>query len=477
MNFINLIKKISEQNPEKTAIVFKNQKISYSKLLKKVQQLSNFLENSFSPNIVTLISENSIDFVICYLSILNSGKIANLISPELSQKNILLQVESANSDLIICSKKFLKKIDRSKFNLPLLQLDLLQYDSQQFEKINEKSKGAYLIYTSGTTSEPKGVCITHDMINFTTKNIVKILKYTKNDIDFVPLPLFHSFGLGCLHTSLFVGSSLVLEENTNDLRNILLQLKKYHVTTFAAIPSTLTKFLQFPKNDLENYFSDLRLIITNSTSIPKNTVLQFKNILKNGSLATYYGLTEASRSTFMIFEKNIKRETSVGKTPPGVEIKIHNQKSSHNNEGEIWVKGSNVIKNYWNGLHENNFVDGWFRTGDIGYLDNENYLFLLGRKDDLINVGGEKVFPFEIEDVIKQIDGVADVVAFGIKHELFGQVIKTHIIKKKNFELDKSKILSHCIKNLEKFKIPTKIEFVNYIPKTEYGKVKRFMLK
>jgi acyl-coenzyme A synthetase/AMP-(fatty) acid ligase len=117
------------------------------------------------------------------------------------------------------------------------------------------------------------------------------------------------------------------------------------------------------------------------------------------------------------------------------------------------------------------------RTGDIGYFDEENYLFLKGRLDDVINVGGEKVAPGEIESVVKQMSGVEDVAAFGIYHEIFGQVVKLNIVKSKDAKLDKTKILSHCIKNLEKFKIPTKIDFVESIPKTDYGKVKRFMLK
>ena len=137
-----------------------------------------------------------------------------------------------------------------------------------------------------------------------------------------------------------------------------------------------------------------------------------------------------------------------------------------------------MISKYWkNENADKNIINGWLRTGDTGFLDNENYLFLKGRKDDIINIGGEKVLPFEIEEVIKQIPEIIDVAAFGIKNEIFGQVIKLHVVKSKESNIDKSKILIHCMKNLEKFKIPNKIDFVEEIPKTSYGKVKRFMLK
>ena len=175
----------------------------------------------------------------------------------------------------------------------------------------------------------------------------------------------------------------------------------------------------------------------------------------------------------MIFQEDSSRDNSVGKPAAGVSIKIDD--SSNN---EILIKGKNVISKYWkNENADKNIIDGWLRTGDTGFLDNENYLFLKSRKDDIINIGGEKVIPMEIEEVVKQIPEVIDVVAFGIKNEIFGQVIKLQVIKSKESNLEKSEILIHCIKNLEKFKIPNKIEFVEEIPKTSYGKVKRFMLK
>ena len=175
----------------------------------------------------------------------------------------------------------------------------------------------------------------------------------------------------------------------------------------------------------------------------------------------------------MIFQEDSSRDNSVGRPAPGVSIKIDD-----NSNNEILIKGKNVISKYWkNENADKNIIDGWLRTGDTGFLDNKNYLFLKVRKDDIINIGGEKVIPMEVEEVVKQIPEVIDVAAFGIKNEIFGQVIKLHVIKSKESNLDKSKILIHCIKNLEKFKIPNKIEFVEKIPKTSYGKVKRFMLK
>ena len=476
MNIINFIEKNVEKFPKKIALIDEHESITFQELYQKIQ--------SFSPpfskddNVVSLVSENSLPFVISYLGLINLGKTVHLIPPEISQDKILNQIEISDSRAIICSPDIKAKWSEiNRINIPILGF------SEEFMKtkknVNEvkENEQAYLIYTSGTTSEPKGVSISHSMIEFTTKNIVDVLGYTNEDIDLVPLPLHHSFGLGCVHTSLYVGSTLVLLKNASNLQYILESLKKFNVSTLSAIPATLTKFLTFERSILEENFSNIRLIITNSTSIPKNTVQNFKTILKNGNLSTYYGLTEASRSTFMIFDNKNKREESVGKAAPNVQIKI-NHHGTDSNIGEILIRGKNVIQKYWKNFQaDKKIVDGWLHTGDLGYLDNENYLFLVGRSDEIINIGGEKVSPLEIEESVKKVPGVKDAVAFGIKHEVFGQTIKLNVIKTKNSNLNKSQILSHCIKNLEKYKIPSKIDFVENIPKTDYGKVKRFMLK
>jgi len=479
MNLIDFLRKNVENYGDKVAVIDKGKEITFYQLYEEVKKFSNNLDIVNQEEIISLISENSISFIIAYLGIINSGKIVHLISPDISEINLFNQLKSSKSKNIICNQLTKNKI--SNFNS--IKATIFDIEEILFKKHSEKIKFdvneyAYLIYTSGTTSEPKGVIISHSMIEFTTKNIVKVLNYSNSDVDLLPLPLNHSFGLGCLHTSLYVGSTLVLLKNASNLEEILDSLKKYKITTLAAIPATLTKILTFENKKVEDYFSEIRLIITNSTAIPKKTVIQFKEILKKGNLATYYGLTEASRSTFMIFDKNNHREESVGKCSPNVEIKIVNKEKNNLKLGDIFIKGENVIKKYWNNVEANkNIFESWLKTGDTGYFDEGGYLFLNGRSDEIINVGGEKVTPNEIEKTIKSIPGVEDVVAFGIEHEIFGQTIKLNVIKSKNSDIDKAQILSYCIKNLEKFKIPSKIDFVQNIPKTDYGKVKRFMLK
>ena len=461
-------------NPDKIAIIDNDSKLTYSELHEEVNNFSSFLNKFPKNSVVSLLFDNTHEFVISYLGTINSGCIAHLIPTGISQKNLIDQISSAKPKLVLASENHFSKIaEIESENIEKLRFLEVKKTSYQDRK-PQPSDYAYLIYTSGTTSSPKGVPVTHSNCVFTTANIVRTLQYSQDDIDVLPLPLSHSFGLGCLHTSFYVGSTLIIHKTT-EIPQILDSIKNHHASTLAAIPSTLSKIVSNSFNDSSNTLSNLRLIITNSTFLPPETTKKLKKILKNGKVATYYGLTEASRSTFMIFDGDDNIE-SVGKPSDGISLKL----VSNNNEstiGEVWIKGRNVIDNYWSDEHtKENLVDGWLKTGDLGRIDN-GYLYILGRVDDLINISGEKVYPQEIERVVKVLTGIDDVIAVPMKHEVFGEVVKLFVKKSIESDISKTDILTHCIKNLERFKVPAKIEFVEDFPRTDYGKIKRFMLK
>ena len=179
----------------------------------------------------------------------------------------------------------------------------------------------------------------------------------------------------------------------------------------------------------------------------------------------------------MVFDR-LGKENSVGISPEGIEIKIQNDSSNELESGEILIKGKNVITKYWNNVQaDENIIDNWLRTGDLGHKDSDGYLYLDGRLDNLINTAGEKVLPEDIEKVVKVLTGIDDVIAVGVKNEMFGQVVKIFVQKSLYSKITKSDILTHCIKNLERFKVPREIEFIENFPRNEFGKIQRFKLQ
>ena len=211
----------------------------------------------------------------------------------------------------------------------------------------------------------------------------------------------------------------------------------------------------------------------------KESILEIISLFPKANFYTYYGLTEASRSTFLLFNKNKNKINSVGKPAPGIEIKILDENGknlSTNQIGEITIKGDNVITNYWNNSKADNSINyGWLKTGDVGYLDSDGFLYLKSRKDDMLNVGGEKFTPEEVELVIKEIPEILDVGVIGIPNEHFGQVPIAFIVT--NNKISSAYIIKQCNEKLERYKIPQKIIFLDNIPKTDSGKIQRNILK
>jgi len=292
MNTIpDLLQNSVHDNSKKTAVISNEEEYSY----KEIDDLSSSVSTNILQyprnSVVSLMLENSLEFIVSYLGILKVGKIAHIIPPNISKENLTEQIKSANTTCLISSKGYASKLNSELINFDVLEVKeiLSKHMVKDIDNYSNPDDFAYLIYTSGTTSKPKGIGITHKKSLFTTNNIVNVLGYKNSDIEVLPLSLSHSFGLGCLHTALFVGSTIILHKNAIDVENVLNSITRYHATTLAAVPATLTKMVENFNNQTKLTCENLRLIITNSTTIPELTVKKLKNIINTGKLATYYG--------------------------------------------------------------------------------------------------------------------------------------------------------------------------------------------
>jgi len=202
MNSIpDFIKNSARKFPEKTALISSNRKFSYTELEDEISSFSSSLLEYPKDSVISMFFENSADFIISYFGILNSACVAHIIPNNISLTNLKTQINSANPKLIITSKKNFDTLQKLNLDTNVQTFDEIKNQiTDNISRIPNSDDYAYLIYTSGTTSIPKGVGITHSNALFTTNNIVNVLQYTFSDIDVLPLPLSHSFGLGCMHT-------------------------------------------------------------------------------------------------------------------------------------------------------------------------------------------------------------------------------------------------------------------------------------
>ena len=471
----------AEKYPNKIAITDDTASITYNELLKKSKFVSNSIRDVIKcGQSVSLLSENSISFIIAYFGILMAGGIVHIVPPNSSDKQLQFQIEKVKPVIIVCSETLVDKITRNQYKHILIS-ELINNSSKInhndiHDKFNEVSS---VIFTSGTTGTPKGVKLKHENIIFVTKNIIKIIGVRSDDVEINPLQLSHSFGLGCLHTTIAQGATSIIFRNSINLKEIIDAVTINKATGFVGVPATFQKILLNYKQEFKEAGKNFHYLLTNSAPMPKDDIQEIIKLFPLTNFFTYYGLTEASRSTFLLFNNDIRKIESVGKPAPNVEIKIITNNGDTSNEhaiGEVLIKGPNVIDEYWvDTVKEPKIKNGWLATGDLGFLDSDGYLYLKGRKDDMINVGGEKVSPIEIELMIKQLDKIQDVGVIGVPDKTFGEIPVAFIVTE--FNLETNEILSHCIKTLERYKIPQNFIFIDSIPKNESGKIERNTLR
>ncbi len=475
----------AKEFPTKTALIFENSQINYFDLNQKALSLARTLKKN-KPHVISLLLSNSIDFCISFFGILYSGNICHIIPTSISDFNLANQLKLTNPSIILSNSIFQKKLSRINLNAKYTFLDITTFDFKnnpvldyESDTPTDSSLLALILFSAGTTSVPKAVKLSHNNIENTVNRVTNYLNITCNDIDVISLPLSHSFGLGCLNCIIKSGGTAILHKNTINMPNVISSIKNYQATSFASTPTTLQQIIDNHKSLFQNSIGSIRYLLTNSSPMPNELTNNLLEILDDKKLYTYYGLTEASRSTFHLFKKNDKRINSVGKPLPEVEIKIFTD--SHEclplEHGEIYIQGPHVSPGYLsNTSNKKNLHTDWLHTGDIGYFDNDGYLFLVGRKDDMINIGGEKVFPKEIEDIIGSMKEIEEVAVKGISDKLLGQIVQVYVVTKQEMSIKDQDIVTFCKGKLENYKIPRIFTYLSKLPKNEQGKLLRSKL-
>lgn len=340
---------------------------------------------------------------------------------------------------------------------------------------------AVLMYTSGTTGHPKAVMLSHANLAANTDSIVHYLHLTRQDSIVCVLPFYYSYGGSVLHTHLATGARIVLEPNLVYPHRVVETMVREAVTGFAGVPSTfalLTSRVQLDRYDL----SSLRYITQAGGPMSPALIERVCAQVPGAQLFVMYGQTEASaRLTYLPPLRLGDKSGSVGIAIPGVEIEVradNGSRTSADTIGEVWARGDNVMLGYWRDAQATSttVVDGWLRTGDTGRLDGEGFLYLEGRRSDIIKVGAHRVFPHDIEAIIEALTGVAEVAVVGVDDDILGQVIKACIVAEPDATLNDVTVKAHCRAHLPAYKIPKIVEFHGALPKTSTGKVRRQLL-
>ncbi len=340
---------------------------------------------------------------------------------------------------------------------------------------------ATILYTSGTTGAPKGVTLTHANVVANTDAIIEYLELTQADSALSALPFYYSYGASVLHTHLAVGGRLVLQPNLVFPDVVVDVMARERVTGFPGVASMFSLLLDrvsLADHDL----SAMRYMTQAGGAMAPGLIKRLRNAIPHARLFVMYGQTEATaRLAWLPPERLDEKSGSAGKAIRGVSIEVRDDAGSPlaaGSSGEVWVHGPNVMAGYWNDPMATALVmrDGWLRTGDMGHLDGEGYLYLDGRRSDMIKTGAHRVHPLDVEEVLFELPGVLDAAVVGVDEPTLGQVVKVFIVGAGNPPLDADLVRAHCRSRLATYKVPRHVEFLASLPRTASGKVRRVLL-
>lgn len=473
----------AESYPEHCAIQDGPERLSYLQLARRAAAIADRLRDLglSAGGRVAIALPNSADFVAAYYGVLMAGGIAVLLNTAAKARDCRAWLEDCEAVFVFAeptSQDMLAALEQMKSGPVLLHLGPDESRGEWVVHPLSSDDPACILYTSGTTGNPKGVVLSHGNLASNTAAIVEYLELSSEDSSVTVLPFYYSYGSSVLHTHLRVGARLVLERNLVYPHVVVEALARERATGFAGVPSTFALLLSRVK--LADYdLSSLRYVTQAGGAMPPAIVQRLREALPHTKVVIMYGQTEATaRLTYLPANRLEDKLGSVGIPVPGVTIEIRDESAqpvAAGEVGDIWAKGPNVMKGYWRNDAATRQVkhEGWLKTGDMGRLDEDGFLCIVGRRSDMIKAGAHRVHPQDIEEVIVEIAGVQEAAVVGIDDDLLGQTIKAFVVATESSGITPMRVQAHCRERLASYKVPKSVEFVTNLPHTNSGKVRR----
>ncbi len=478
---LTALERHAREIPDKTALISGDKHISYCELWTNILSIAVTLQREGIEKGDTLIigARKEVEFVYLYFASHLIGSVNVVVDPAtttdklrhiicLTSPKIIFGLRQINSS---SDHRFVQYSDiyLERSVLPSVKYSISPLDT------------ADIMFTTGTTSLPKGVCLSHLNIAGSANNINMFIGNGNDEIEVLGLPLSHSFGLGRMRCTLLLGSTMVLLGNFANLKLFFQSIEQYNATGFGMVPAVWEYITKLSGDRIAKFREKIRYIEIGSASMPKKEKERLMRLFPDAKICMHYGSTEASRSLFMEFHTYMDNLDSIGRpVTDKVDVRIMDENGKVlpvGEFGEICVKGNMVMKGYFkkeDNMHA--FHGTYFRTGDFGRMDGDGNFYLVGRGKEIINIGGKKVSPALIEDAIKSL-GVEDCACVPINDPkgILGEVAKAYI-QKNGCCLDFKGITKGLESLLEPYEIPVEYEWIDRIPRTSTGKIQRVTL-
>ena len=505
----------AERFPDKVALKFGDGQLTYRDIDTQANRLAHALISAGLKRAdrVSIFLDNSPEAVIALYAVLKAGGVFSTLSATLKSKKLEYILDNSGASFLISHRqkgdivaaaaagcRTLKKVimcgaasdrpDHASGHGDAVAWDTFIADRPGTPPAENNCIDidlANIVYTSGSTGNPKGVMMTHLNMASAASSIIQYLENRASDVILDVLPLSFDYGLYQVIMAFMFGGTIILEKSFAYPYVVIDKLIKEKVTGFPIVPTILAILLQLKNLDKYN-FQHLRYISNTGAALPVHHIKQLRELFPRVKIYSMYGLTECKRVSYLPPEEIDNRPASVGKGMPNEEVYIVNEsgeKVGPGVVGELVVRGSNVMRGYWKSPADTDRVlkDGPYPgekvlyTGDLFRMDEEGYLYFVARKDDLIKTRGERVSPKEVENVLHEIEGVAEAAVIGVPDEILGNAVKAFIVSANEKRLQEKDIIRFCQDNLEAFMVPKYVVFVDSFAKTSSGKIDKKLLK
>lgn len=491
MNLARLISETAAKYADKPAIIFEGRTWNYRDFDHQVHHYAAILQRLGinKGDRVAVQLPKCIEFLFLHFAILSIGAIALPLNPDYRPEEIVYFLTDSGSSLLVTTNPLYTKVQSELEHLSALQI-LLKENIPNFqteEFIPDYAAGgddiAMICYTSGTTGRSKGAVISHCNLIANMQSLHQAWAWSDRDILLHVLPLFHVHGLnvaalGCLHA----GATMIMFEKFEP-RRAWETLTSQNCTIFMAVPTIYQRLMnEWEKLEPKPNLPQMRLFISGSAPLSDPQFYQFEK-LTGFRILERYGMTETGMNASNLIDSEHRKAKSVGFPLSGVEIRIvkaNGDDVEGSQVGEVWIRGENVFQGYWQMPEKTAeaFVDGWFRTGDLGFQDSDdnNRLYLVGRAKELIITGGLNVYPKEIENILESHEAVKESAIIGLPDQDFGEKVVAAIALQDGMIIAPEVLIDYCKGRLASYKCPKQIFFVNELPRNAMGKIQKNIL-
>jgi len=429
--------------------------------------------------------ENSADYIACYLAILRLNGVIVALHAQVLPEEVGRIAQQVNAAVLMTSLQYWQRA-MSGIEAPSLQGIVTESDTIRLSghppQIDIPHGLAQIIHTSGSTGQPKGVMLSHRNLVANTDSVIAYLGLTEHDSIMAVLPFVYAYGNSVMLTHLFTGGKLVIENSFVYPNLVLDRMKGEGVTGFSGVASTYTLLVNH--SNLKNYtFPSLRYLTHAGGPMPLELLDKVRNAFNGKAFFIMYGQTEATaRLTYLPPAELERKRGSAGRPIPGVTIKImghDGEPLSPGHVGEVAAAGDNIMLGYWKNPEQTatTLADGWLRTGDVGRVDGEGFLYIVGRNNDIIKSGAFRISPYEIEEVLLRHPSVYEAGVVGVDDPVLGETIYGLIVPHHDCNPKEQELLAFCARHLAPYKRPKAIFQVKELPKAPSGKILRQRLK